>query len=160
MSLGFSQKKRNASAASVNITSLMDILTIIIIFLLVNYSDTVEELDLPAFIQLPTVATEKGRDPASTKRETIIMVVGSNRIDINKSTIQFNSFFEEKQRILDEASSFFQKQVQVDSQDGKSTGLSIQADKDISYDTLDEILLSAAAAGITKVEFLALKGEK
>ena len=156
--LNFSNKNRSASA-SINITSLMAILTIIVIFLLVNYSDVVEDTDLPKFIEPPIVKVDPDQMKSASK-QSIQMVVGANRIDINSETIRFASFDDEKEAILERTTSILEKYRQDDEKEGKETGIAFHADQRIPYSTIDELLVSSAAAGITQFSFMALQEGK
>ncbi len=150
---------RKPPKASLNITSLMDVLTIILIFLLVNYSDVVEDADLPSFIDLPKIQTSQSQDD-QTKNQAIILALGMREIKINDELIQFSSFTKEKDSILEKTSQILTKIKEKEEKEGRTVGISLQATKEIEYETIDEILIAAAAAGITKFDFIALREQE
>ena len=92
----FSREKKKPE--KLNITSLMDALTIILIFLLVNYSDVNEEKDLPKFIELPKVESKIAKSEFG-----IVVVIGEDKIKVGKDKIiGYSSFESEQESILSE----------------------------------------------------------
>lgn len=145
-------------AATLSITSLMDVLTIILIFLLVNFSEVAQEGELPRFITLPTVKTEKKITSAQAQRGTIVVAVGKHRIDVNKETIKLRQY--DPAAIIDQTTALLNKYRKEYKKNKHSAVISLQADKDIPYNYIDAILVSAGYAGITQVNFITLREEK
>ncbi|HLE13016.1 MAG: hypothetical protein A2504_17625 [Bdellovibrionales bacterium RIFOXYD12_FULL_39_22] len=137
-----------------NITSLMDILTIILIFLLVNYSDVVEEVPLPDYIILPKVQI-KSVGKAITG---ITLIVGKDRWAFDKGeTIAFNSFASQREEVMKRAAQGLERIKQEYEKDGKAIELMILADKDVPYKMIDSVVLTAAGVGITAINFVSMR---
>lgn len=164
--LSFSKMSERPNA-KLQITSLMDVLTIILIFLLVNYSDVEQDTELPDFVELPLLL---GKESLGGK-ENSTMAIGKNKIKLNKNTeIQFNSYQKEKDKILEDIHEQFTALIQKASLDDENkfknenekegsikVVLAIQADKDVPYEMIDDIVMVASNSGITQFEFVGLK---
>lgn len=137
---------------SLSITSLLDVLTIILIFLLVNYSDEFQDVKTPKYVQLPAVAAASAGDPS----DHIMVSIGENRIDINGHLIKFSSFSKQKWKVLSEAATHLDMAARK-KKNKKNRVMTIQADKDVSYYIIESILTQASSVGITQIEFVALK---
>ncbi len=137
-----------------NITSLMDILTIILIFLLVNYSDVVEEVPLPDYITLPKIQIKQ----AGNALVGITLIIGKDRWAFDKGeTIAFNSFATQRDEVMKKAAQGMERMKKEYEKDGKSLEIMILADKDIPYKVIDSAVLSAAGVGITAINFVSLR---
>ena len=87
---------RKRPTQRLNITSLMDVLTIVLIFLLGNYSEVVEEVSLPDYISLPTVYT----NPEGESVNGLKLVIGNNQWGLEDfQIITFDSFNSQKSQI-------------------------------------------------------------
>ncbi len=146
-----------------NITSLMDALTIILIFLLVNYSEVNEEKEIPSFIELPTV---EGK--AAQSSFGITMVIGESQIKVGKGEIiNFSNFDGEREQILvqvkeeleDLRKEHLDRNIASNKKDDKIK-LTIQADKDVPYLYIDEIIRGASELSLNYVDFVSMNKEK
>ena len=149
-------RKKKKQAMGLNITSLMDVLTIILIFLLVNYSDIEDVQDIPEFVTMPTLSTS----PDTKLNEDIKVNIGQGRITLGNKQITFRSFENEKERVVAEVAQIL-TEIQTERRTiGKAARLSVRADENIPYQVIDEILVGAGSAGITQIDLLAMaKGE-
>ncbi|MCB9091742.1 MAG: biopolymer transporter ExbD [Halobacteriovoraceae bacterium] len=149
------------SAPKLNITSLMDALTIILIFLLVNYSEVSEESDFPDFIVMPQI------EGAPKKAEMgVIMVVGETQIKIGKEDpIHFRNFEQEEEQVLNkiyDKLEIIKENIlkrTVASEKDKKIRISIQADQGIPYKTIDRIVRKASELSLNYVDFIAMNKE-
>jgi biopolymer transport protein ExbD len=149
----------NREEAKIPLTSLMDALTIILVFLLSNYSDMEQEYEVPDYIEMPTLYTE-GLYP-SYKNLTVL--VGADRVQIGATLFTYKQFEKELPDILEKIGEAIGQAKEVIEKDednkGKPIVLAIQADKQIPYSTIDGIVLAAASTGITRFELVALTGQ-
>lgn len=142
-----------------NITSLMDALTIILIFLLVNYSEVNEDSDLPDYINLPSV-----HGKVSTANMGISVVIANQKIQVGKDRfINFGNFEQEKTQVLvqlkDELELLKKELVKENEKVDPSKGdikLSIHADEKIPYKTIDSIVQAAAEVSLNYIDFIAM----
>ncbi|OFZ49773.1 MAG: hypothetical protein A2381_18155 [Bdellovibrionales bacterium RIFOXYB1_FULL_37_110] len=137
-----------------NITSLMDVLTIILIFLLVNYSSVEQDMQVPDYIKLPKVQAKT----LESLKQTLKLVVGKDRIKINDGKeIQFNNFVSQQAQIMERLAESMAKIKEENDVNKTPSVLALQADKDIPYEIIDGVILSAASVGITQIELMSLK---
>lgn len=150
----FSKAKRPAS--SLSLTSLMDVLTIILIFLLVNYSNISDDEGIPKFVTLPVIKTLSGPTTQDPKHKVISIAVGKNQILVNQEVIKFRRV--DPNRIIKKTVKLIKKHKSTDPK--KITVITVKADKDVTYNLLDTILVSGAYVGITQIGFLTLDKDK
>jgi len=155
---GFPRKRKRQ--ARVPITSLMDALTIILIFLLVNYSDETDDRKMSDLIKLPVVYSKKLENSAGDPN-ALKLVLAKNQVRLNDTVVEFESFEKERERILMDVAQALDEIVREGIEAGKPvTRLSVQADGSIPYNYLDSIVVGASAVGITNLEFLAMNKPK
>ena len=145
-------KKRKTQNSGLSITSLMDVLTIILIFLLVNYSEQMSQANVPDYVSLPSLNTQATLD----HNEDIVLAIGASRIELNQKTIEFRSYRHEKSRILQAVETIFREIQAQDTKKGSSRSLTIKADASTDYEIIDDLLLSASSLGITQFDLVAL----
>ncbi len=137
-----------------NITSLMDVLTIILIFLLVNYSDVEQDMQVPDYIKMPVLNSPH----IGSMIQNIKIVVAKDRIKIDdRPEIRFKSYENQQDNILDQVAKILDT-IQLEQNNKKvAPVMAIQADEKIPYFMIDGIILSAASVGITQVQLMTLK---
>jgi biopolymer transport protein ExbD len=136
-----------------SITSLMDVLTIMLIFLLVNYSDSEDTAPkAPEFVRLPQLDA----NPTGYEGGKYIQVnVGKNKVSIADKTFAFGSV-DELQSIQDQITEFLVPYREKLDDKTNARFLAIQSDRDVNYKVLDHVLMAASAAGMNKFHFVAL----
>jgi biopolymer transport protein ExbD len=155
-------------AAKVQLTSLMDALTIILIFLLTNYSDNPQEVEIPKFINLPQLA---GKNPAADAKQAVLIAISLNQIQIGKTaeglSISFNDYKAELDRIVIEYKGHLEnakKNAEAASRDLASASgsevkkdfklsIAIQADKGVPYDFIDALMFASNEVGLNYFDF-------
>jgi biopolymer transport protein ExbD len=155
MPRGSFAKNSKRKPEKLNITSLMDALTIILIFLLVNYSDVEEESDLPDYINLPSVYGK-----VSTAKMGIMVVVAKDKIQIGKERfVKFNNFESERDNVLlqvkDELK-ILKNEIEAKKKVSELIKVSIHADESIPYKTIDGIVNTAAELSLNYIDFIAM----
>ena len=132
----------------------MDVLTIILIFLLVNYSSVEQDMQVPDYIKLPKIQAKT----LESLKQTLKLVVGKDRIKINDGKeIQFNNFVSQQAQIMERLAESMAKIKEENDVNKTPSILALQADKDIPYEIIDGVILSAASVGITQIELMSLK---
>jgi biopolymer transport protein ExbD len=119
-----------------NITPLIDVVFLLIIFFLVAShfirNEPVERIELP-------VATQAKDDDESANR-LIVTVVPSGELKLGATSITVDEF---EQRL----------QILVAKNGAASTELRIRADRSTVYSNVEPLLITAARHGVTKVRF-------
>jgi biopolymer transport protein ExbD len=147
----------------------MDALTIILIFLLTNYSEQPEENDLPDFIKLPITVG----GAVMAQKIDFPVIIGTNKIQIGKThTINFSDFDSEIERVMEEYRTALKDEkeriekerapaaVTTVEKDAPKIHVSIQADKGIQYKVIDKFLLNSAEAGVNFFNFVIQKKQE
>ncbi|MCB0405914.1 MAG: biopolymer transporter ExbD [Bdellovibrionales bacterium] len=139
-------KKKDPATPHLGLTSLMDVLTILLIFLLVNYSDQFD--DIPNFVSLPLAQTALGTIKESTTGTTI--TVAQDRIVIGRTTLRTLPW-----RPADLLAAMGAALGDVTPE----THLFLIADENVPYRVVDLAVVAAAQKGVYKVNFLAQSGK-
>jgi biopolymer transport protein ExbD len=183
MAIDLTSANKSGGAVMVNITSLMDVLTIILIFLLLNYSDEAEKESPPSYIELPGVVGKTLMLP----NDAAVVNVGRDRIVINGEERMFSGLpagFDVSMRFEDGAPGEDEYQLALveiyannaemilDFTDGKfqeilserdapeTPTVTFQADKLVPYDLIKELVLLAGQQGLGQIELVATREEE
>lgn len=147
-------KRRQDSAASLNMVSLMDIFTILVFFLLVTSSDS-EVLPTPKAVNLPESSAEK------FPRETLVIMVNDTDIRINDKRIaRVNQVMVDKKTTipaLQQALNDYRKGVASRNIKINRQAVTIMGDKDIPYKLLKKIMLTCAGSKFTNISLAVVK---
>lgn len=131
----------------------MDVLTIILIFLLVNYSEDTEETVLPDFVEMPTLISNK-----ANAKKGVAIFIGAKKLSIGKGKdISYENFENEEEAILGHIKESLEMIKIKNEEIKKPTYVAIAADKEMPYQIVNSVIVAAGSVGITNIEFLALK---
>ena len=134
----------------------MDVLTIILIFLLVNYSEVVENINLDDSITLPTVKVKHVGKAA----EGVPFVVGKDSWQVGDNPkIVFSSFEDQRDEVMEKTANILSKVKENNDKNDKKTNIIVLADKETPYSMLDSVLIVAGGVGITAIDFIAQKND-
>ncbi|HEY0859166.1 MAG TPA: biopolymer transporter ExbD [Albitalea sp.] len=145
------RKARNQSAVDLNLVALIDIFTILIFFLLSSASG-VELLASPKAVKLPESVAEK------SPRETVVVVVSGDYILVDGRKVASVSDAMATQGDLiaplkDELDLLASRQVIRAANEAQSKALTIMGDKNIPYQLLRKVMVTAARANFSDVSF-------
>lgn len=156
------------------LTSMMDALVIIVVFLLKNYNVSTNSLSNASGLQLPLSISK------DIPNDSVEVIITPTSLTVeNEKIIEFGQNFQFKPSELDEKDhriiSLYDALIKSKNkteillakskkrEDGKPVPfegiLAIQADKQIRYDLLKKIMYTAGAAGYKVFRFLAMKKE-
>ena len=179
-------RRRIQGEMELQLTSLMDVLVIILVFLLKSYAATTNSFNPAPGLQLPTSAsTDLLLDSLAVivtpegmtfENERILdFNMNANQAGTADATYEFRStdLDENGRRIVPlynalvrarEKAELITAKSGVLGPDGKpapfSGVLAVQADKRIQYDTIRKVMYTSAAAGYRTFRFLALRREQ
>lgn len=169
---------KRSVVAVLSLTAMVDLFTVLVVFLLQNYATTGEVLDIPEGVKLPEAKEVKDLKPAN------VIIVSDKDIKLNNETVAL--FSDVKSRTDWEIPQLAQKiqQVIVKGEEDKvaltnrlksavekiKSGdkatedeidafrkITIQADKNIDFLTLKKVMYTATEAGIFEINFAVLK---
>ncbi|MCK0154169.1 biopolymer transporter ExbD [Alcanivorax sp. S6407] len=139
----------NKSGSGLNLTSLMDIFTILLLYLLVNQSDT--PLEPPKDVKLPDSIVE------TKPRETLVVTVDANQVIVKGEPVISMADVLESKGIIDPIR---ERMVEIressiglgaEEEEDKSTEVTIMADRKVHYSIMKRVMASCTAAGYTKI---------
>lgn len=169
---------KRSVVAVLSLTAMVDLFTVLVVFLLQNYATTGEVLDIPEGVKLPTASEVKNLKPAN------VIIVSDKHIKLNNDTVV--DFKEVKGQQDWEIKNLRQKieelikkgeaekkilTAQLKTAVAKiKTGdeaveeevdaflkMTIQADEKIDFLTLKKVMYTATEAGIVEINFAVLK---
>jgi len=152
-----------SNQAKVQITSLMDVLTIILIFLLTNYSDEPPEQNPPKGITIPIIAAKsKNKSKKSSKyTKEIKIAFYKQKIEVVDQIIPFENFADQSDQVLSLVSEKLKTIIDpLKEEDKKNCAIILLADKDINYSMMSSLIKAASMAGVTHIELLGTFEEK
>ena len=148
--------RRNKSAGTLNLVSLMDIFTILVFFLLVNSSD-VEVLPNAKDIQLPeSIAEEKAK-------ETVVILIGEEDIIVQGTPVAKvdevmarpgNDIPELREALKSQNDRVLRREAQ---QDIAGREVTIMGDKEIPYRLLKKVMATCSASEYGQISLAVLQ---
>lgn len=177
--------KRISSVFELQLTSMMDVLVIIVVFLLKSYSTTLNTFSTVPGLQMPISRSEDSPpeslqiiitpETVTFENEKILEFIQSaSTIGSTEATYEFKKsdldegnrrivpLFDALSKAKDKAEILRAKSKYRDSQGNPlpfEGVLAIQADKKVRYDTIRKVMYTAAAAGYKTFRFLAMKND-
>ncbi len=157
----FKRKKQNV--IDLDITSLLDILTILLVFLLKNYNPSDLKVNLVGNLDLPTsVSSDFGHDSiivqVDEKQEVFI---NNKSIGVINGNAEFVPFLAEQLNAYKDAEIKKEIAMGVRSPSSEVDGLSmdkrkinIVLDKNIPYSTMRKVMHTAALSGFPQFKFI------
>ena len=151
-------KKNNSF--TLNITSMTDMFTILLVFLLQTFASGEINLDPVNGVRLPTSTTEKNPvngvkvsvSPTEIKfDQKVVALIKENQVD--KASLDANDS-EFIKPLFDELKKFNETDQKL-AQTGK---ILLQADKDLPYNTIRKIMYTASMAGFPKLKLVTTVG--
>ena len=146
--------KRGKQGADLNLTSLMDIFTILVFFLLVN-SSSVQQLPSSKDLTLPTSTAQQ------LPEETVVLLVNSESILVQGRLVaKVSDVLNSKERFI--IGLLEEMKIQAASslvQNAEEEGfdVTIMGDKDIPYQLLKKILATLSEANYTNISMAVMK---
>lgn len=177
---GDGANRRNAVAV-LQLTAMVDMFTVLVVFLLQNWAQTNEILPLPDAVDLPSAESVKDLSPST------IVIISNAELRLNTQIIaDYLSIKEqedwlveplraglerlilegeEKKRValrdrVRQAISQSETQSKAEDEIDEFRKVTIQAEKSIDFLTVKKIMYTATEAGISQINFAVLKKEK
>lgn len=143
-------RARRRAAGSLNLTSLMDIFTILLLYLLVNQSDSTA-LDPPKNVTLPNSIVE------TKPRETLVVAVTGDEVLVKgEPVVLMSDVIGSKSNVIEPIRARMQEiresSIGIETQtEGQSAEVTVMADRTVHFSTLKRIMVSCTAAGYNKI---------
>ncbi len=148
--------RNRAKAVSISLTSLMDVFTILVFFLLVN-SATTEVLETPKQITLPASVVEE------KPRETVVIFVSPNEVTVQgESVVLVSEILEMKgqdiapigERLEEVGENIigFRTQIVAESQE-----ITILADRSVPFNVIKKVMSTCTSRGFARISLAVLQ---
>jgi biopolymer transport protein ExbD len=170
--------KRGAVVA-LNMTAMVDMFTVLCVFLLQNYATTNQVLPMPEKVDLPSAHETKELKPSN------VVVISNDGIVLNNVKVaEFRAVKDQTDWIINPLVDLLKKSIQDEEAKKQSLGsqlrnavneakqiqkptgtddfrkLTIQADKNIDFLTIKKVMFTVTEAGIQEINFAVMKKGK
>ncbi|QKT05084.1 biopolymer transporter ExbD [Ectothiorhodospiraceae bacterium 2226] len=147
--------KKRAKGNALNLTSLMDVFTILVFFLLVNQSAT-ELLEPPKEIVLPDSVVE------AKPRQTVIILVSAHEVLVQGEPVITTAEVEEAegdiQAIIDRLKRIQESAIGIHTAAvAESQEVTILADREIPFKVLRRLMSTSTSAGYTRISLAVIQ---
>lgn len=130
------------------LTSLIDVMTILLVFLLKNFSVEGELVTPSKDLQLPNSTIEKRAEPMFTVQ------ISKNDLLINGKRCVTVSSFENADSLMIEP---FYKEIQQYVNNSKSESVQIEADRELPFNVIKRVMFTCSKAGMKDFSVLVVK---
>jgi len=147
--------------ANLNITSLMDVLTIVLVFLLKNFESEGNLLTMADNLKLPNSASKK-----TPKEVMLTVVVDNNEILVDATpVIKTEEVMKQDSLRVGPMSELLEKKreeekasLMAKGEDASETGkVIVQIDKNIPYDVMYKVMATCGASGYGNIAFAVMQ---
>jgi biopolymer transport protein ExbD len=163
-SIRYRRGKKKAGAFDIDITSLLDILTILLIFLLQSYNSSGVIIHVPKDIELPRSASESLNNFGVNIQVSKAQIWVEDKEVVDAATTPSNQLYDEGNRRI---VPLFNELVRLKETIKQSEKLSPEAtkfsgianlvvDKSLKYDYLKKVMYTCASAGFKEFKFVVL----
>ncbi len=170
---------RRGAVVALNMTAMVDMFTVLCVFLLQNYATTNQVLPLPDKVDLPKAAEVKDLKPSN------VVIIGEDGIMINNFRVaDFRKVKEQEDWLIPALMDQLKKAVEDGEKKQKSLGnqlkkavnsakpgekaqeevpehmkITIQSDKNIDFLTVKKVMYTVTQAGMREINFAVMKKE-
>lgn len=141
--------KRRRQTATLSLTSLMDIFTILVFFLLVSQTDSA---DIPEDVQLPESTAQELPEDMVT-----IQVSGTRILVQDRQIASVTDVMENEDKEIPELVAALNQQAERARRQRDFREAMIMADREIPYALLERIMISANQTAYTQLSFAVLR---
>lgn len=146
------QQRKMNTAADVDITSLLDVLVILLVFLLKSYNASDLTLDLAKDLKLPDSNTEMLGNHAvivQVNKDSLLFVNNEEIGAVSGNAEKITSLFDHLTKIKEE-----DKKVAKEHNMDEGKNINLVFDAALPYSTVSKVMHTAALAGYPKFKFI------
>jgi len=174
---GHVQATKRSAVAVLQLTAMVDMFTVLVVFLLQNYATTEQILPMPEAVELPQAASVKELAPSN------VVVVTADQVMVNtKKVASFEQVKESKDWLIVEVEKAVKELIEKGEQEKERLGsqiqqavtearegeapedlidefrkITIQADSRIDFLTVKKVMYTVTEAGIYEINFAVMK---
>ncbi len=167
---------RRSAVAPLNMTAMVDMFTVLCVFLLQNYATTNQVLPMPEKVDLPAAREVKELKPSN------VVIIAEDGILLNNIKIaEFRDVKEQEDWLITSLAKELEKVIQVGEQSKQTLGsqlrtavkeakkeaktedidefrkVTVQSDKNVDFLTVKKIMYTVTEAGMREINFAVLK---
>jgi len=166
---------KRSDVAVLSLTAMVDLFTVLVVFLLQNYATTGEILEIPEGVSLPQAKEVKDLKPAN------VVIVSKNEIRLNNSRLlDFAAVKSQQDWLVEPLRQGVEELIRKGEDEKKALGnrikqavgrmketdgaevdsfrkMTIQADQDVDFLTLKKVMYTVTEAGVYEINFAVLK---
>lgn len=159
--------KRKSVVGDIDMTSLLDIITILLVFLVLSYNPSGVEFNIDKTLELPKsmtldmvhtgVVIQVSKEAVWVDNKKIIDMENENEMKIDQNGRRIVSLFNElvnKKALSDQVLQMAPTAQKFSNSETQKGLINIIADKTIRYSFLKKVLFTCAEAGFVKYKFL------
>ncbi len=167
---------RRSAVAPLNMTAMVDMFTVLCVFLLQNYATTNQVLPLPEKVDLPAARSVKELSPSN-----VVLIAKDGIMLNNVKVVEFTAVKEQQEWEIKPLMELLKKAVEAGELKKKSVGnqlraavndakqipkvtaidefrkVTVQADKMVDFLTVKKVMYSVTEAGMQEINFAVLK---
>jgi len=144
----FNRKRAKSEAMELDITSLLDILVILLVFLLKSYNASNLKLDLVKGLTVPQSDVRK-----LGNHSVIVQIDKDKNIWLHRKNIGKINESEKEIQVLKSALELEQQNYEKEN-NKKTKAINLVFDKDLDYKQLKKVMHTSAMAGYTEFKFI------
>jgi biopolymer transport protein ExbD len=170
-----------SAVVMLNMTAMVDMFTVLCVFLLQNYATTNQVLPMPDKVNLPAAAEVKELKPSN------VVIIGEDGVMLNNFKVaEYRAVKEQEDWLIQTLLDQLKKAIEDGEKKKKSVGsqvrnaisqakkgdkpaeeevddyrkITIQSDKDVEFLTVKKIMYTVTEAGMREINFAVMKREK
>jgi len=157
------RRSRNTGVVKLNITSMIDMFTLMVVFLIKNYSSQGQLVTPATGLVLPTSTVE------SIAKEALSIMVSSNTIMVENEIVidpsQYESIMKQKDFLIDSLFNVLKRHCDEAKKSAElfktefSGKISIQGDVEIPYNILTRVMYTCGQAGFPTMNLVVYRQE-
>lgn len=165
---------KRSAVATLSLVAMVDLFTVLVVFLLQNYASTGEVLDIPEGVELPQARSVKDLKPAN------VIIISKKGVRLNDDmVVTYNVVKSDQDWVVDELKNRVVKLIEEGEKEKLELGsrlkdavsnikdkekeldkfrkMTIQADEKIDFLTLKKVMYTVTEAGVYEINFAVLK---
>ena len=150
----FRRKKKKSSEVVIQLTALVDAFTILVVFFLVQFSTTPENIELTEKINLPVTenayATEELENISVVINSDYIQVGGTKLLNLQAGKIASSLMHEDDSEFISGLHDKITKDEELSEK--KELQWVLLADEKVPYETIKKTIYTLAISGFTKIK--------
>lgn len=166
-SIRFRKRRPKSEAMEIDITSLLDILVILLVFLLKSYNSSGVVLNVPKGIELPTSTSSSLNTAAVIIQVSADKIYVDDRVILDTANLPDKTYDEGGRRIVPLFNELVKKKDEIklleksSDQAKKFSGkINMVVDKKIKYSYLKKLMYTSATAGYKSFKFVVMGEEQ